>query len=212
MQGEGLYLGERQIFVRFFGCNLNCKFCDTKIDSFLEYEPQELFEEIKLYGKKIHSVSFTGGEPLLQKEFLRKILKLTSRNHYRNYLETNGTLPEALAEVIKYVDVVAMDIKLPSSTGAGAFWPRHEDFLKAACKKEMFVKAIICSSTTQEDLLQATELLKKTGSSSILVLQPDSNEEPQALEEKMGIFRDFCRREKVTACIIPQVHKRIGIR
>jgi len=61
IQGEGLYLGEKQIFVRFFGCNLNCNFCDTRPDRFMEYEPQELFKEIELYQDKYHSISFTGG-------------------------------------------------------------------------------------------------------------------------------------------------------
>ena len=212
MQGEGLYLGEEQLFVRFYGCNMQCRFCDTRIDSFLEYEPEELFNEIKLYGRDFNSIAFTGGEPLLQKDFLKEILKITSRQRYKNYLETNGTLPEALEEVIQYIDVVAMDIKLPSSTGAGEFWPKHEDFLRIAQKKDMFVKAIIGSSTTQEDLLRAAGLFQKTKSSSILILQPDSNEEPRLLEEKMGIFRDLCRKENVTACIIPQVHKIVGLR
>lgn len=212
VQGEGLYLGERQIFVRFFGCNLQCRFCDTKTDAFLEYEPEELLKEIKLYGKKFHSVSFTGGEPLLQKEFLRGILKFTAKEGYKNYLETNGTLPEALEEVIDYIDVVAMDIKLPSSSGIAGLWPKHEHFLRVAAKKEMFVKAIICSSTTEEDLLEAADLFKRTGSSSILVLQPDSSAEPWALEEKLSSFREFCRSRKVTACVIPQVHKIAGVR
>lgn len=212
IQGEGLYLGVAQLFVRFYGCNLQCRFCDTNPDAFLEYEPQELFEEISLYGKRFHSISFTGGEPLLQAGFLKEILKITSKEGYKNYLETNGTLPEALGEVIRYVDVVAMDVKLPSSTEAGEFWQKHEDFLRAALKKELFVKAVINNSTTQGDIARVAELFQKTGSPSILVLQPDSNEEPQALEEKLGSFKDFFRHQKVTACVIPQVHKIVGVR
>jgi len=30
IQGEGLYVGRRQIFIRFCGCNLNCRYCDTE--------------------------------------------------------------------------------------------------------------------------------------------------------------------------------------
>ncbi|MBC8436587.1 MAG: 7-carboxy-7-deazaguanine synthase QueE, partial [Candidatus Omnitrophica bacterium] len=58
VQGEGLYLGIKQLFVRFYGCNLQCSFCDTRIDSFIEYEPQELCDEIGLYGKNFHSLAF----------------------------------------------------------------------------------------------------------------------------------------------------------
>ena len=135
IQGEGLYLGERQIFVRFFGCNLGCKFCDTKPGRFIEYEPQELLEEIKLYPKDCHSISFTGGEPLVQKDFLKEVLGLTKKQGYINYLETNGTLSDALNEVIEYLDIVAMDLKLPSSTGLEYFWEAHSKFLKIASAK-----------------------------------------------------------------------------
>ena len=78
VQGEGIYLGERQLFVRFFGCNLSCDYCDTRPDRYLEYEPHELFDEIKLYGNNFHSICFTGGEPLLQKDFLKVVLQ-----HYK---------------------------------------------------------------------------------------------------------------------------------
>jgi len=77
VQGEGLYFGEDQIFVRFFGCNLKCKFCDTPLDRFTEYEPAELLDELKLYHHDDRrTVSFTGGEPLLQRYFLKESLRI----------------------------------------------------------------------------------------------------------------------------------------
>ena len=76
IQGEGIYAGERQVFARFAECNLRCSYCDTKFDSYREYTPGELLSEIASFGKGFHSVSFTGGEPLLQKDFLREILSL----------------------------------------------------------------------------------------------------------------------------------------
>lgn len=83
VQGEGIYLGEEQLFVRFFGCNLGCRFCDTKINNFREYEPQQLLEELKGYQNTYHAVSFTGGEPLLQKDFLKEAMALTKREGYK---------------------------------------------------------------------------------------------------------------------------------
>lgn len=212
VQGEGLYLGEKQIFVRFFDCNLSCTYCDTKLDRFTEYEAKELFEEIKLYRDKYHSISFTGGEPLLYKDFLKEILKLTGKHGHRHYLETNGTLAAELEELIEHIDIVAMDLKFPSSSGMGDLWDKHRSFLKVARRKEVFLKAIICQGTQEEDLRQALKLIKEISPGSILILQPNSNESQEILQEKLSKFKKICVQEGVTACVIPQIHKIVGVR
>ncbi len=211
VQGEGIYVGEKQIFVRFFGCNLNCKFCDTKLEYYQEYEAEELLGLIKHYKDKYHSISFTGGEPLLQKEFLKEMLLLTRRAGFKNYLETNGTLADELAEVIDVLDVVAMDLKLPSSTGLKHFWEEHRKFLDIASSKESFLKTVICKSTQDEDISAIISLLKDFSKSVVLVLQPDANEDGQLLKEKIEKYRDMCMQENITACIIPQMHKIVGV-
>ena len=212
VQGEGLYLGEKQIFVRFFGCNLSCQFCDTKLSGFFEYEPQELFEEVILYNHDFHSVSFTGGEPLLQHDFLKEVLMLTKKNGYKNYLETNGTLPGELEETIDYLDIVAMDIKLPTSSGMGNLWGMHRRFLKIASKKDVFLKAIVCESTKEEDLKTGLNLIKEINSSAVLVLQPNSFDNQEKLAKKLENFKNICVHENVATCVIAQMHKAAGAR
>lgn len=212
VQGEGLYLGEKQIFVRFFNCNLSCTYCDTKLDRFMEYEPGELFEEIKLYRDKYHSVSFTGGEPLLHTDFLKEVLALTSEHGHKHYLETNGTLSFELEEVIDRIDIVAMDLKFPSSSGMGNLWNMHRKFLKVAVKKEVFLKAIICQATQEEDLTEAIGLIREVSPSSVLVLQPNSYENQLVLREKLARFKEIANQNKVTTCVIPQIHKIMGLK
>jgi organic radical activating enzyme len=212
IQGEGIYLGARQLFVRFFGCNLNCKFCDTKLYTFKEYEPEGLLQELKLYTGNYHSISFTGGEPLFQKDFLKEILKLTQILGFKNYLETNGTLTEALKEVIDYIDIVAMDLKLPSSTGLNNFWDAHRKFLELASQKEVFLKAVICQSTLEKDLGEAIKLIKEVNKNAIFVLQPNSYEDYNSLKEKLENFKDICAKENISARIICQMHKIVGIK
>jgi 7-carboxy-7-deazaguanine synthase len=212
IQGEGIYLGEKQLFVRFFGCNLNCKYCDTKMDCFIEYEPGELLDEIKLYQDKYHSISFTGGEPLLQVDFLKEMLRLTRKENFKNYLETNGTLPDVLEELIDDIDIVAMDIKLPTSTGLDNFWHKHRKFLEIASRKEVFLKSVICDSTQEEDLVVALELIKEINKSAVLILQPNSREDNERLRNKIEGFRDLCIKHNITSCIIPQIHKVLGFR
>lgn len=211
VQGEGLYLGEEQVFVRFYGCNIACDYCDTRLESFTEYDPQELLAEIKLYPRPVHSVSFTGGEPLMQKDFLKDVLRLTRTARYKNYLETNGTLPDALEEVIDYVDIVSMDLKLPSSTGRDFYWEEHARFLGIASAKDVFVKSVVSPRTGEDDLREALRLIHKVNSSAIYVLQPDSGGNIDEIFPKLKQFQQICRQEKITACIIPQMHKIAGI-
>jgi organic radical activating enzyme len=212
VQGEGLYLGERQLFIRFFGCNLGCKFCDTKFNSFKEYSLQELFKELESQPNGYHTVAFTGGEPLLQKDFLKEVLKETRKRNFKNYLETNGTLPEALREVIDYVDVVAMDFKLPTSTMTGDWWQAHRRFLEVISQKEFFLKTVICESTEEEDLQEGISLIKEVNDSAILVLQANSFEEYNRLKDKLANFKETCIKNSVAAFVIPQMHKLMGLR
>jgi organic radical activating enzyme len=211
-QGEGLYLGERQLFVRFFGCNLSCKFCDTKPKKFSEYSPQELFAQLRRYGTDYHSIAFTGGEPLLQKDFFKEIATLTRKEGFRHYLETNGTLADALKEVIELVDIVAMDLKLPSSTSLEELWDEHGRFLETASAKEVFIKIVVCESTHEQDLQKAIELIKKVHQAAVLILQPDSREDIKRLQKKLEDFKTISTDNRITTCVIAQMHKIAGLR
>ncbi|HRS39347.1 MAG TPA: S8 family serine peptidase, partial [Bacteroidia bacterium] len=76
-----------------------------------------------------HSVSLTGGEPLVQAEFLASFLPLMRQDRRKIYLETNGTLWREFSLVRDDVDIVAMDIKLPSSGGQKPCWLKVVEFL-----------------------------------------------------------------------------------
>ena len=112
-QGEGLLIGQRQIFVRFAGCNLNCAYCDTK-NSISDKEgilmtPAQVVSKIEsILTPDCHTISFTGGEPSLYPEFINEVSKLTDLDIM---LETNGTLPENIGLIDK-LDMVSLDIKL----------------------------------------------------------------------------------------------------
>ena len=91
LQGEGRFQGYPTEFVRFFGCNLSCSYCDTKQtlsgDSFYFETPEKVAE--KLNKSTILDVCITGGEPLCQAEELLKLLKLLRGK--RISVETNGS-------------------------------------------------------------------------------------------------------------------------
>lgn len=212
IQGEGLYFGERQLFVRFFGCNIQCTFCDTDLKSFAEFEPEDVMTELKRYPGRFHSISFTGGEPLMQSDFLKELAALTRSKGFLNYLDTNATLPADLEKVINEIDIVSMDIKMPSSTGCLPYWQAHRECCRITRGKEAFLKAVICESTTEEDLITTADLIAETDVALMLVLQPNSLESYDMLSAKLSHFRDMCSQKGVTCCILPQMHKIMGVK
>ena len=210
IQGEGVYQGVEQVFVRFYGCDLTCSFCDTDLYNFTELSIEDVMCQIK-EREPYHSVSLTGGEPLLQAEFVAKLAKELKGIGSKVYLETNGVLFAKLKKVIKYVDIISMDFKLPSSTGDSAVWFEHKEFLKLASAKDVFVKAVIGKDTTRKDVLTAIDILKDQKKKVPFILQPEHPYEDQ-LQEKLELFQKACQTHALDVKIIPQIHKKLGIR
>ena len=212
IQGEGPYVGVNQLFIRFCKCNLNCNYCDTDFTGGMEFFPNSLKEYIKDKIETVHSISLTGGEPLLFADFLMQFLPLVNKPIY---LETNATLPEELEKIIKYVDIISADIKLPSSTGMPELWQRHDEFFKIAeqyCEKviDLFAKVVFNSSITDDEIENVVMLCQKYNLELIL--------QPQTVKDKIGvnsadinkIFNKFLEKYERTR-LIPQVHKFIGV-
>ncbi len=220
IQGEGVFLGARQIFVRFKECNMKCAYCDEPRDGKVtEYTPLELLSEVKymeLSKGPHHSVSLTGGEPLVYSEFLATFLKLLKKAGMTTYLETNGTLPRELDKVIESVDIIAMDLKLPSSTGEKPFWDEHLEFLRIASWKKTFVKAIVTGDTTKADIMKAVELVKKIKGNIPFVIQPASQVKKEdrvpANEMLMKFVEIGLKHDIDNIRVIPQMHKTLGVK
>lgn len=211
IQGEGPYVGYKQLFVRFCNCNLKCNYCDTEFSSdkdFVEYDVCSLAEEINKY-KDVHSVSLTGGEPLLSSEFLKELLPKINK---KIYLETNATLSEKLLEIKPFLDYISADIKLESATGLKDTIKFHDKFFENCNGVETFAKIVFNENITEEEIKNCCELGKKYNIE--LILQPEFK--PNG---KLSITSDFASEildkflqnyEKVR--LIPQVHKFLDVR
>jgi 7-carboxy-7-deazaguanine synthase len=220
MQGEGIFAGARQIFVRFKRCNMTCEFCDTPNDiAVKEYTPAALINEIKAIDRSNgphHSISLTGGEPLVYAEFLKSILPLLKKEGFKSYLETNGTLPNELEGVIDLIDIVAMDFKLPSSTKDRAYWKEHLEFLKIAARKKVFVKSVVTTDTKKEDIEEAAKLIRGVNKKIPFIMQPAApikNFDKKPGENRLLEFLDIVLKNEVeNSRVIPQMHKILGMR
>ena len=135
-QGEGLYVGQPQVFLRLAGCPLRCRWCDTPGSWAMRPDGTARIEAVEgprreerlaspfqaaLWVTSVEpgeprTVSITGGEPLIWPEFIRSLRSMLAPR--RIHLETAGAHPEALARVLDHVDHVSLDLKLPADMDA----------------------------------------------------------------------------------------------
>jgi len=218
IQGEGKYAGVTQVFVRFFECNMHCVWCDTPHSigdttrQFKQYTHDEVAEEIRSLWQGCHSISLTGGEPLMQTDFIKDLLPMLKHSQKAVYLETNGILFEELAEIIDNVDIIAMDMKLPSSTRCQAYWREHEEFLKIAKRKDVFIKTVISNETTEDDLSHCLDLVSRINPGILFVIQPNYFDLSNGIMQKCQTFQAICFERLMNVRIIPQMHKMMKVR
>ena len=209
IQGEGPFIGYKQLFIRFCGCNLNCNYCDTDFDTEKSntYSTEELLNIVEK-NKDCHSISLTGGEPLLHTEFLKEFLPKCT---LPIYLETNATLTEKLSEIIEFVEYVSADIKLPSCTGLPNLWEVHDKFFEVAKSKKLFAKVVFDDKITDFEINSVINLVKKYQIETIL--QPKMNGNDLSVNNKFIEFtldKFLAKYNKVR--LIPQVHKFLDVR
>lgn len=229
VQGEGKYAGCRQLFVRLEGCNLHCQYCDTENSFGCHNECQveaapgsrtfrsvenpltaaKTAEIVNEFLKQLphQAVSITGGEPLVQAEFLAELLPLVQG---KVMLETNGTLPEALGKLLPYTDIISMDIKLPQVIGQEK-WQEHKEFLSLAVEngKDVYVKLVVTGDLRQEDFQKAVELIAAVNENVLLILQPVTpvHGVPGIAPGKVLQLQEEALRALRDVRVIPQTHR-----
>ena len=182
-QGEGPEVGRSTVFVRFGGCDLRCRWCDspttwrTQSNYRVETEPgRRTFTEsanpipivelaeiaVRLAPCDKTWISLTGGEPLLQPQAIASLAGQLAERGRRVYLETHGLHAEALAQSVEQIDLVSMDWKLKSdvvwgpgqSTERGKdFHEAHEAFLRVALRARGVYVKAVLTPNTLDDEL-----------------------------------------------------------
>jgi len=171
-----------------------------------------LLDLLQTYDFSIHhSLSITGGEPLLWVDELQVLLPFLKEKGLTIYLETNGTLPDQLLQILPMVDIISMDIKLPFDNKN--FWAVHETFLRNSTQKEVFVKLVVNQDTNLKDLQHACDLIAKVDPSILTILQPVTQlkgiqtPKPKQLLE----WQSLLLKKLINVRVIPQTHVLIGL-
>ena len=189
-QGEGPYIGTPATFLRLYGCNLNCPWCDTDISTYEMLSVDDVAEILmtQMEFNNINLLVITGGEPTLQMEEIKRLIKELPEG-IKIQLETNGSIFEYLPEVEYVIS--------PKEDKEKVF----ENYYKY---DNVFFKFVI---TCEEDIDEVISIKNKYGYDKIIWLQGEFSRD--ALMADL-IRENFPRLENVKLSV--QTHKYLNQR
>jgi len=189
-QGEGPYIGTPATFLRLYGCNLNCQWCDTDISTYEMLSVDDVAEILmtQMEFNNINLLVITGGEPTLQMEEIKRLIKELPED-IKIQLETNGSIFEYLPE-IEYVIS-------PKEDKEKVFENYHK-------YDNVFFKFVI---TSKEDIDEVIAIKNKYGYDKTIWLQGEFSKD--ALMADL-IRENFPRLENIKLSV--QTHKYLSQR
>lgn len=234
-QGEGLHAGRRQLFVRFGGCPLRCRWCDTpgslvpaptcrvlgpdgthrRPNPVTVAALDGLIDGLMAAAPPLHALAVTGGEPLAQVDFLVEWLG-TRPHRLPVLLETAGILPARLERVLPHVAIVSLDVKCPSNTGERALWDEHAECLRraVAAGREVYVKMPVDDGTAPDEVARGARLVAEVDPRVPLYLTPLTPAQGTTLQIGMAGLEQLhalASRHHPDVRVLPQLHKVLGI-
>jgi organic radical activating enzyme len=228
-QGEGTHVGRRTVFVRTAGCSLRCRFCDTPKalvrTEFAEFHrgtgadelvrvknpvtvAQVAAEVDRLDPARRAWVSFTGGEPLEQVDFLIALAPALGGRPI--HLETAGVHAPEMAKLRPHVAFVDLDLKLDSVAHEGDRTAEHRAFLAASRGVDRIAKAVIGPTTDLAELDRLCALVGAEDPAIPIVLQPETPRgggSPELPRELLERAHDVAAQHVKEVRVIPQTHK-----
>lgn len=209
IQGEGPYCGRPAIFIRLWGCNLQCPNCDTEYTDKFQffYTPEELVHTVnKLKGiQQISTIVVTGGEPFRQKS-IYSFLSALARDGYDVQVETNGTY--AILEPYMWL-FVPNRIKVVCSPKTGTV---HPTVAKIACCYK-YVGAwnnlAVDGLPTKALGHPAKPILARPPKGMLVYLQPEDSKDDIVNKRNMDACVQSCMIFGYTLQL--QIHKILGV-
>jgi len=165
LDGEGSRSGYMSTFIRLFGCNLDCPYCDSiyacKGDDYSEVSIDYILSKVNEAGSK--RVTLTGGEPLDRPQAL-ELVKTLSNAGYEVNIETNGTIDPTPFMKLDNV-MITMDYKTISSGMSDEMVIEYLEMLRDVDDLKFVVG-------TTEDLMQMCDIILNKEISATIFVSP----------------------------------------
>jgi 7-carboxy-7-deazaguanine synthase len=234
IEGEGMYVGVRVLFVRLAGCDVACPYCDTReawdphparwrligADGARELDNPIAAGDLISYlhamiVPNMRYLSITGGEPLQQLDFTKAFAHLVHHKlSLTTNLETSGLHPRELAEILNEFSHISLDIKLPSVMNGLENWDLYLQSVKIAGDSMLQVKAVVARGTTDAEIEHASTLVARVEAHIPFILQPVDPAcglEQPSLEQLLH-WQEIALALLHEVRILPQIHKIIGVK
>ncbi len=227
IEGEGIFVGKKTLFIRLSGCHLRCRWCDTKyalpLDSGTDYQIDEIKDLIiKELRPFTYKVNFTGGEPLLQTEAVIELADfIKKQTNLKTYMESSCFDSELFSKVLPYIDICKIEFKTDDSNVV-----EDEDYdnlilneikcleLAVESNKATYIKIVVTNSTNLKSFKNLVyNISERTKPSDILgfIIQPSSGIDQPSVNKLLDTY-DIVEPMFPEVRIIPQMHKEIGAR
>ena len=208
VQGEGELTGVPSVFVRTSGCNLRCRWCDTKYASWDPSGEVMDLSEISDYvkAKPANHVVLTGGEPMVAKGISELAERLKSSNKHVT-IETAATvLPDGVA-----CDLASLSPKLSNSTPLSGeiergWIEKHEarrlrpDIIDAWMGDYDYqLKFVVASQTDLDEIDDLLGRLKITPMAHKVLLMPEGVT-TESLNERDALIVEHCKQRGFRYC------------
>lgn len=227
IEGEGIFVGKKTLFIRFSGCHLKCRWCDTKyalpLDSGTEYQMNEIEDLIiRELQPFTYKVNFTGGEPLLQTDAVIKLADfIKKQTNLKTYIESSCFDSELFSKVLPYIDICKIEFKTDDSKVVenevyDSLLLNEIKCLELAVEsnKTTYIKIVVTNSTNLESFKNLVyNISKKIRPSDIVgfIIQPSHGVDQPTVNKLLDTY-DIVQPMFPEVRIIPQLHKEIGAR
>lgn len=199
------YPGEPAFVIFLGGCNFRCPFCYNKsiVDKTTDtYDIDDVLSMLKTRKGFIDAVVITGGEPTLWGKDLINLIKSIKNIGYKVKLDTNGTNPVLLSEILKenLIDFVAMDIKnsfkkYDETTGTNVIINNIKESIKIIEESSISYQFRTTLNNTMHNKLDIEEIKSYLKDDSKLKLQQYKYNKEQIQDYDFGTYE----LEEVTA-------------